>query len=186
MHACFLTHATKLYRILVVTESLALQDDEDAAEGDRPAAEGGLAKEKKGLLGPKKEADYDFFVSDIWSRISTKEEKQIMTAPLVWQVLPFAVNLHCRLFTYCFHTNAGRELLLVVSTCHTCWTPYYMSDLLDTLLHVDSNPFAARPCLSVVAARRALSLACDMGKIFADYAWSSHPKSAMHLCYQHL
>ena len=76
----------------VVTESLDLQDDEDPADGDTLVVEGGLVKEKKGLLGPKKEADYDYFVSDIWPRISTKEEKQTMTAPLVWQVLILAVQ----------------------------------------------------------------------------------------------
>ena len=70
-----------------------MQDDEDLADGDRLVADAGLVKEKKGLLGPKKEADYDYFVSDIWPRISTKEEKQSMTAPLVWQVLLF-VGLH--------------------------------------------------------------------------------------------
>lgn len=80
---------------------MALQDDEDETDGDRPAAEGGLVKERKGLLGPKKEADYDFFVSDIWQKISTKEEKQTMTAPLVWQVLMFAVKFCTPLLSNC-------------------------------------------------------------------------------------
>ena len=68
-------------------ELMDLQDDEDLADVDRLVADGGLLKEKKGLLGPKKEADYDYFVSDIWPRISSKEERQSMTAPLVWQVM---------------------------------------------------------------------------------------------------
>lgn len=62
------------------------ESDEDETDGDRQlATEGGMAREKRGRLGPKKEADYDYFVSDIWPKISTKEEKQAMTAPLVWQ-----------------------------------------------------------------------------------------------------
>ena len=44
------------------------------------------AQEKRGLLGPKKEADYDFFVDVMWQKISTKEEKQRMTPNLVYQV----------------------------------------------------------------------------------------------------
>ena len=68
-----------------------VQDDEALADDDRPVADGGLLKERKGLLGPKKEADYDYFVSDIWPRISSKEERQSMTAPLVWQVMLFAL-----------------------------------------------------------------------------------------------
>lgn len=99
-----------------------MQDDEDEADGERPAAEGGLVKDRKGLLGPKKEADYDFFVSDIWQKISTKEEKQIMTAPLVWQVVMFPVNsalqslhaiLTCRATAPCPYT-----------THQMCWTPW--------------------------------------------------------------
>lgn len=73
-----------------------MQSDEDETDGDRQlATEGGMAREKRGRLGPKKEADYDYFVSDIWPKISTKEEKQAMTAPLVWQVplLPMGICL---------------------------------------------------------------------------------------------
>ena len=44
-------------------------------------------QEKKGALGPKKEADYDFFVDTLWQRITTKEEKQSMTPALVYQVV---------------------------------------------------------------------------------------------------
>lgn len=63
------------------------QDDEELDNGDVAVAQGGVAREQKGLLGPKKEADYDYFVHNIWSAVSTKEEKQIMTAPMVWQVI---------------------------------------------------------------------------------------------------
>lgn len=84
-----------------------VQDDEDLADGDRLVADAGLVKEKKGLLGPKKEADYDYFVSDIWPRISTKEEKQSMTAPLVWQVLLFAVMQDCTIAHIFVNVLAG-------------------------------------------------------------------------------
>ena len=64
------------------------QDDEDLANGEKTAQQGNVAREQKGLLGPKKEADYDFFVRNIWPTISTKEERQSMTAPMIWQVPP--------------------------------------------------------------------------------------------------
>ena len=84
-----------------------LQDDEDLPDGDRLVADDGLLKEKKGLLGPKKEADYDYFVSDIWPRISTKEEKQSMTAPLVWQVMLFALDWAALLYNFLATVLAG-------------------------------------------------------------------------------
>lgn len=56
--------------------------DED--EDGRPETD--AAQERRGLLGPKKEADYDFFVDVMWQKISTKEEKQRMTPNLVYQV----------------------------------------------------------------------------------------------------
>ena len=84
-----------------------MQDDEDLADGDRLVADGDLVKEKKGLLGPKKEADYDYFVSDIWPRISTKEEKQSMTAPLVWQVMLFALDWAALLYIFLATVLAG-------------------------------------------------------------------------------
>lgn len=89
---CWTAHSPRCY---APADSMDVQDDEDLADGDRLVADAGLVKEKKGLLGPKKEADYDYFVSDIWPRISTKEEKQSMTAPLVWQVLLFAAVHDC-------------------------------------------------------------------------------------------
>ena len=101
---------------------MALQDDEDQTEGERPAAEGGAVKERKGLLGPKKEADYDFFVSDIWPRISTKEEKQTMTAPLVWQVLMCAVNFEM-LAAYPPATQLLAGQSAACPTLFICWTP---------------------------------------------------------------
>ena len=97
---------------------LAVQSDEEA-DGDRPpAAEGGLAQEKRGWLGPKKEADYDYFVSDIWPRISSKEEKQAMTAPLVWQVphLPGGPVLGAYRCTSAAKMMAGSQALLSCTT----------------------------------------------------------------------
>ncbi|DBA81851.1 TPA: hypothetical protein ACH3X1_007570 [Trebouxia sp. C0004] len=47
--------------------------------------EADIPTEKKGALGPKLEADYDFFVDVMWAIISTKEEKQTMTPALVYQ-----------------------------------------------------------------------------------------------------
>ena len=63
----------------VVTQS----DEEDLEDGPKGFE---AAQVKKGLLGPKKEADYDFFVDVMWPKISTKEEKQRMTPNLVYQV----------------------------------------------------------------------------------------------------
>lgn len=88
-------------------DSVDVKGDEDLADGDRLVADASLVKEKKGLLGPKKEADYDYFVSDIWPRISTKEEKQSMTAPLVWQVLLFAVVQDCTVAHTSVNVRAG-------------------------------------------------------------------------------
>ncbi|KAA6421340.1 MAG: hypothetical protein FRX49_08618 [Trebouxia sp. A1-2] len=57
-------------------------DEEDLEDGPKQFEE---AQGKKGLLGPNKEADYDFFVDVMWPKISTKEEKQRMTPNLVYQ-----------------------------------------------------------------------------------------------------
>ncbi|KAL0051259.1 hypothetical protein WJX82_004398 [Trebouxia sp. C0006] len=47
--------------------------------------EADMPTERKGGLGPKLEADYNFFVDVMWANISTKEEKQTMTPALVYQ-----------------------------------------------------------------------------------------------------
>lgn len=62
---------------------LTQSDEEDLEDGPKQFEE---AQGKKGLLGPNKEADYDFFVDVMWPKISTKEEKQRMTPNLVYQV----------------------------------------------------------------------------------------------------
>ena len=62
---------------------LTQSDEEDLEDGPK---EFEAAQGKKGVLGPKKEADYDFFVDVMWPKISTKEEKQRMTPNLVYQV----------------------------------------------------------------------------------------------------
>ena len=59
-----------------------MQDDEDLADDERPVTEDVGGRDNRGLLAPKKEADYEYFVTDIWPKISSKEEKQAMTAPL--------------------------------------------------------------------------------------------------------
>ena len=63
-----------------------MQSDDELMDGDKLAPQGGPAREARGLLGPKKEADYDYFMRNIWPAISTKDERQTMTAPMVWQV----------------------------------------------------------------------------------------------------
>ena len=63
-------------------------DDEQLQKGHSVTGhqEADIPTEKKGGLGPKLEADYDFFVDVMWANISTKEEKQTMTPALVYQV----------------------------------------------------------------------------------------------------
>ncbi|DBB04235.1 TPA: hypothetical protein ACH3X1_013259 [Trebouxia sp. C0004] len=60
-------------------------DESDEEDLEDSPKESEAAQGKKGLLGPKKEADYDFFVDVMWPKISTKEEKQRMTPNLVYQ-----------------------------------------------------------------------------------------------------
>ncbi len=76
--------------------TLLQSDDEQLDNGHAALGHPGADAdtEKKGLLGPKLEADYDFFVDVMWAKISTKEEKQIMTPALVYQVHVYKHALH--------------------------------------------------------------------------------------------
>lgn len=95
---CFL-HAvqgsTKLLQGLLnarCSDRHALQGDEG---GEALIAEAGVDKSKANLLGPKKEADYLFFVKEVWQKISSERERRKLTAPMVWQVLVPRFMLCC-------------------------------------------------------------------------------------------
>ena len=75
---------------------LTQSDEEDFEDGPK---EHEAAQAKKGLLGPKMEADYDIFVDVMWPKISTKEEKQRMTPNLVYQVPQHCLPLSAAMST---------------------------------------------------------------------------------------
>ncbi len=85
---------------------LIQSDEEDLEDGPK---EFEAAQGKKGLLGPKKEADYDFFVDVMWPKISTKEEKQRMTPNLVYQVpqhcLPLSAAVSASSVLDCYNNS---------------------------------------------------------------------------------
>lgn len=124
------------------TMRVALQDDDD---GDRLVAEGGVDKKKGGLLGPRKEVDYDFFVERIWPTITTKKEKQMMTAPMVWQVLILVSIL--RLLTWLIPLALCHSQIVHLSTCtaDTC-TPSAARHRVARSCTAFS--FGKRPCAS--------------------------------------
>lgn len=62
-------------------------EDDGAPEDGQPRAGHEQPTQKKGSLGPKLEADYDFFVNVMWAAITTKNERQTMTPAVVYQVL---------------------------------------------------------------------------------------------------
>ena len=119
----------------VITIALALQEDEG---GERLVVQGGAGKEKTGLLGPKREADYEVFVRDIWPQISTKKEKSLMTAPMVWQVMMPTVMLgHCPASTF-ITMIAGRVVVAYL---------FWLVNVLNTCADVACNPSVARNVL---------------------------------------
>ncbi len=89
---------------------LTQSDEEDFEDGPK---EHEAAQAKKGLLGPKKEADYDFFVDVMWPKISTKEEKQRMTPNLVYQVPQHCLPLPAAMSTSAVSDCDSNSLLLL-------------------------------------------------------------------------
>ena len=83
MHGC-------LYRIPLAQEDA--EEDDNASEDGQPRAGHEQPTPKKGSLGPKLEADYDFFVNVMWAAITTKNERQTMTPAVVYQVLHLATS----------------------------------------------------------------------------------------------
>ena len=69
---------------------LQVEEEGEADEHGQARAGREQLTHKKGSLGPKLEADYDFFVNFMWDAITTKDERQTMDKALVYQVCPFA------------------------------------------------------------------------------------------------
>lgn len=95
-------------------------DDEQLEKGHSVNGnqEADTPTEKKGALGPKLEADYDFFVDVMWANISTKE-KQTMTPALVYQVQPSKLACtSCAMMHHCHYRH-----IIMLHHCHISSMP---------------------------------------------------------------
>lgn len=114
VHACMtkeLLHAKKAGSLKMQSLPVVTQSDEEDLEDGPKGFE--AAQVKKGLLGPKKEADYDFFVDVMWPKISTKEEKQRMTPNLVYQVPQHCLSISAAMSTSSVLDCCNNSLLLL-------------------------------------------------------------------------